>query len=513
MAASNASDGQVFLLKCELCGAKFSQSGQIVGGDAMCTHKFMPITAASPPAPAPKKQKIVYPTDPERKWLLIIEQNKQENGAHYTKFEADLKTLSLNKSSAMSAIATQIAALKEALENRRDQLEQELSDAFDERQSVIENNMKQLREHSVANEEAKDSAEDLLVSDTPIDEREKAIVTSCEGIIGSTPRLNYVETELRYSFDQLTRIESKLREFGTLHSMPVGSGKRCQFASTNAATKAPSAKPKDVTLPTVQFKSTTFDEAKQRVKLTFKIKDLDAKPVDGLDKVSAFLYIHVLAKLDDEDEEDEKAGDEQPLFEDSVKFTTDCQQNGKKWEMFVDYAFAPGITVAFKMKAKFVSPDAAKFNNAEGKWSREQTYEIPAAKVKAAKAKVDEKEEAVMESAVAAAVAIPPMAYAQGMNGQNGEEEKVEKAERKKGQISVLPTFEGVKKRVVLKYNPKKDVDDYKIETLRAKVIKKFEKKGLGDTFNLATEAGQVIATDDDVVAVLDHNMVLMVTQ
>jgi len=507
-----AAPQQVFLLSCPLCSARFTQTGQIVGGDSNCEHKFESIVATSPRPP------IVYPTDAERKWLRIIDQNKAENATHLTKFESDLITLSQNKSTALKAIATQIASLKEALENRRDQLEQELCDAFDERKTVIEANMTELGAHSVANEEAKDSAEELLISDQPIAERTKAIVGSCEGIINSTPKLNFVETELRYSFDQFQRIESKLKAFGLLHSMPVGAGKRCLFASTNAATKAPALSPKEVALPTVTFKSTTFDDAKQRVKLTFKIKDLDAQTVDGLERVSDHLFIHVFAKLDDEEEEDEKAGGvEQPLFEGSVKFTTDCAQNGKKWEMLVDHAFAEGITVAFKMKAKFVSPDTAKFKSTEGEWSREQTYEIPAAKA-------DEEEKSAIESAVTAAVSIPPMAYAPAQNGHqpgmNGGDQK-EKAkkevsqEKKKGQISVLILFQEVKKRVVLKFNSKKDIDDYKMAVLIERVAKKFKNKGLDGHFTLKTEAGQAIATDQDIIDVLENtkDLILLITQ
>jgi len=274
------------------------------------------------------------------------------------------------------------------------------------------------------------------------------------------------------------------------------------------------------------------------VKLTFKIKDLDAHTVDGLERVSDHLFIAVLAKLDDEEvEEDEKAGVEQTLFEDAVKFTTDCTQNGKKWEILVDHAFAEGVTVSFKMKAKFESPDTAKFKSAEGEWSREQTYKIP---VKA-KEKVDEKEkdkeQSAIESAVSAAVSIPPMAYAlaPAQNGQimdtsqghqpgmNGEEQKEQKEKvkkevaqaRKKGKISLLPMFQEVKKRVVLNFNAKKDIDEYTIDALMEKVAKKFKTKGLNGHFTLKTETGQAIATDQDILEVLEgtKDLILLITQ
>ena len=154
----------------------------------------------------------------------------------------------------MEAISTRIKMLKVALEKRQDELEEELTRAYKERQSKMYENMKALKDHRERNEETKEDSEDLLRGDQPEKEREKTIVSQCEEIITTTPKLKYIETQLRYTFDALETIERKIGEFGHLHSKPIDSGKLCVFQSTMDATKAPSATPKAVEVPTVQFK-------------------------------------------------------------------------------------------------------------------------------------------------------------------------------------------------------------------------------------------------------------------
>merc|ERR1719384_982120 len=52
-----------------------------------------------------------------------------------------------------------------------------------------------------------------------------------------------------------------------------------------------------------------------------------------------------------------------------------------KYILFVNHKFDPGLTVAFKMRPIFKSPNNNKWVSAEGEWSREQTYEIPEDKI------------------------------------------------------------------------------------------------------------------------------------
>lgn len=135
-----------------------TNEGKIVGGDPSCCHNFMPITAQQP-----KKQKIVYPSDAERNWLLIIDQNKEENGTHYNKFQEAVERLNKNKQIGMAEISSMIQTLQTKLDEREKKLQEDLANAFEERQTKIYQNMKALQEHKSKNEETKDNAEELLL--------------------------------------------------------------------------------------------------------------------------------------------------------------------------------------------------------------------------------------------------------------------------------------------------------------------------------------------------------------
>lgn len=238
--------------------------------------------------------------------------------------------------------------------------------------------------------------------------------------------------------------------------------------------------------------------------------------------------------------------------------------NGKKWELFVDHKFKPGITVAFKLKPKFKSPDESKFVSSEGKWSREQTYEIPEEGVvfslemngNSIKLALDDDDQALTnfsqftrkflgafnaklkpnESLMLAtseglltessnlskyasesftvrgwtkadtppvqevpAADIPPAAYSVSPRSEPGGGAGGGDASQKKGQISTIVVFAGQKKRVVLKFNPKKNVNEYRMDVLREKLTKKFKAKGLNGHFDLQTSDGQRIQHDQDI--------------
>ena len=112
---------------------------------------------------SPKKSTIVYPTDAERNWLRILDENKKENGKHDEKFKQDEKELNKLKSEGLQNISSMMKILRDALDERQDQLEKDLIVAFDERQSKMFENMKILKNHRVQNEEAKSDAEELLL--------------------------------------------------------------------------------------------------------------------------------------------------------------------------------------------------------------------------------------------------------------------------------------------------------------------------------------------------------------
>eukprot|EP00483_Globobulimina_turgida_P003549 UN03555 len=88
-----------------------------------------------------------------------------------------------------------------------------------------------------------------------------------------------------------------------------------------------------------------------------------------------FLQIHINCA---QDVDDEKTDDLTVIHEETLPFKhCNMHPNGKKYEVHVNKKFNPGITVAFKIKPLFESPNRDKYASCEGKWSREQTYEIP----------------------------------------------------------------------------------------------------------------------------------------
>merc|ERR1719229_554958 len=142
-----------------------TQSGTVVGGSSSCNHKYGPIVPMT--QQHPKRQKIVYPSDAERNWLRIIDQNKAENDSHYKQFQSDVTELNRFKATAMQEIASKIQTLQTKLRERQDEMENELAIAFEERQDKMRENMKALKEHKIKNEETKESSEKLLVGDEP----------------------------------------------------------------------------------------------------------------------------------------------------------------------------------------------------------------------------------------------------------------------------------------------------------------------------------------------------------
>eukprot|EP00483_Globobulimina_turgida_P002045 UN02047 len=64
----------------------------------------------------------------------------------------------------------------------------------------------------------------------------------------------------------------------------------------------------------------------------------------------------------------------------------------------------------------------------------------------------------------------------------------------------MIVVYNDQKKRVVLKNNPKKDLYEYTMNTLRSKIRKKY---GLTEHINLTTEAGQLIEKDQHIVQYL----------
>ena len=70
---------------------------------------------------------------------------------------------------------------------------------------------------------------------------------------------------------------------------------------------------------------------------------------------------------------------------------------------------------------------------------------------------------------------------------------------RKKSQISTVAVFGNEKKRVILKMNPKKGVNEYTMDILREKVLKKYKQKGLKGHFSVKMASGQAIQQDQDI--------------
>eukprot|EP00485_Elphidium_margaritaceum_P003972 CAMPEP_0202687266 /NCGR_PEP_ID=MMETSP1385-20130828/2967_1 /ASSEMBLY_ACC=CAM_ASM_000861 /TAXON_ID=933848 /ORGANISM="Elphidium margaritaceum" /LENGTH=82 /DNA_ID=CAMNT_0049342029 /DNA_START=40 /DNA_END=285 /DNA_ORIENTATION=+ len=72
--------------ECSKCGAKFTTAGTTLGGSDSCTpHSFGPVGGFH--------KNIVYPTDAERAWLAVLDDNKEENGEHFKQFETDMEQL------------------------------------------------------------------------------------------------------------------------------------------------------------------------------------------------------------------------------------------------------------------------------------------------------------------------------------------------------------------------------------------------------------------------------------
>eukprot|EP01084_Bolivina_argentea_P124294 220249_1 len=159
-----------FLMKCENCGMKINTLAQQIGGDTLCQHKMVPII--TPQAPQ-AKQRIVYPTDPERKWLGIMDQNKSENEVHSAKFKKDINILNQLKNKGLQDIKDNIASLQEKLVSRSKILQKNLTDSFNERQKAMYSSLQKLSDHKKNNEETKQQSEDLLLSSTPVQQREK----------------------------------------------------------------------------------------------------------------------------------------------------------------------------------------------------------------------------------------------------------------------------------------------------------------------------------------------------
>mmetsp|Transcript_13869 Transcript_13869/g.12421 ORF Transcript_13869/g.12421 Transcript_13869/m.12421 type:complete len:577 (+) Transcript_13869:106-1836(+) len=372
---STAGGAQTWLLECNNCGAKISASGTTSGGNPSCTHAFGPIGGYTAP-PKKGKRKIVYPTDAERKWLRIIDQNKDENEKHTVTFEKDQTQLAKLHKEGMEAIKIAIQALQTQLEERQEELEGDLNRAFEERKEKIKQNMAALEQHKTKNEETKDNAEDLLESnDKEEAEREKIIVGECENVINTTPQIKYIPTKLQYTFTSLKTIQGKIEKFGKLNTNPVTSGNKCDFDSMTAATKAPAATPKEVNLDDVlvlQLKNSTFDPKAKKVKLSFKVNPKKGN-IAGIDDPKKHLKVHVFCA---EDDEDQKGEDTAPIHEETVDFST-CKPLKNKFEISINHQFQPGLTIAFKLRPKFATPDETKWQESFGKWSREQTIDIP----------------------------------------------------------------------------------------------------------------------------------------
>eukprot|EP00484_Ammonia_sp_Unknown_P027283 CAMPEP_0197025150 /NCGR_PEP_ID=MMETSP1384-20130603/5561_1 /TAXON_ID=29189 /ORGANISM="Ammonia sp." /LENGTH=561 /DNA_ID=CAMNT_0042453643 /DNA_START=51 /DNA_END=1736 /DNA_ORIENTATION=+ len=358
-----------YVAECTKCGAKITTTGITVEGASSCEpHKFGAVGSYKP--------SIVYPTDPENAWLRTIDQNKKENEAHYAQFDEDCDEITKFKKTAHSEIASMIKLLRERLDDRQDALERELDDAFDERIGMMRDNMKALTDHKQKNEETKDEAEDLLRSDTAVEEREKKIVSGCENVINSTPELRYIPTELRYTFESLERIERMIEGFGTLHTKKTGSGKKCVFDSVRmpGMSRVASITPQKLELDkyvTLNLRSSVFDDETQRVKVSFKvITKGEEPPVDIKENLSIHIFVT-------EEAHDAKENDVVAIHEETVRLQ-DCTESRNRYEMFINKEFQPGLAIVYKIRPVFVTPDDSRYENSEGKWSREANVEIPA---------------------------------------------------------------------------------------------------------------------------------------
>jgi len=539
-----------YMAKCAKCGCKITTQGKMVGGDSNCSHDFKPL-------------QVVFPTDAERRWIDLIDENKGESVRHYKTFEDDLKTIGQRKTKALEEIAAKVQSLKRLLDSRQEELETEVMEQFKLRSSKMKENMTALQQHQQLNDDAKESSQDLLTGDKPKNEREKIIVGQCEKIINGTPQLKFVDTELRFEFDSLSIIETKIAHFGKLHYKPLSSGKPCVFESNRAAAQIPSSGPKQVTLPTVELKKSAFDDKAKRLQLAFKLSP-KKESIEG--HILDNLIVEVLCCEDKDD--DEKATESPPIHRQSVKFG-DCTLNERgRYELTVDHEFRPGLTINSKLRPIFKSPDPTKYIDGEGDWCKEQPFDLPA---KAAplvfklnlngqqetlsvdpehglyyemfesaflktfgrtlgpgdklllmssdgvlNEKSDLKKYVSSNDAIILGNIQPPLGSANPVGSLDdfsigsptpsttsitSPAPSVEPGStpRKKQKLSLLASYGAQKGWVILKSNPKKQVNDFTFKTLEEKVVKKFGKRGLAGQFTVTLDGHGLIQTDQDV--------------
>jgi len=540
-----ASGKTQYLMKCTGCKGKITNTGQMVGVDKNCIHNFKPLV-------------VVIPTDAERRWIDLNDRNNAECQRHYDQFENDLDEIASRKEKALEQIAAKIERLKGLLDSRQQVLETEVRNAFKERFSKMKANMAALKQQQEHNDDAKESNQDLLTGDKAVDEREKIIVGRCEKILSGTPKLQFIETELHFTFESESTIQRKIENFGVLHFKPLGSGERCVFESTlDASTQ--SVGPKRVTLPKVELKTSALDQVSKRLKLSFR---LDPKKEEVDEHILDHLSVRVMCCEDTE--EDEKADDSQPIYEQLVKFRS-CKflEAKSRYEITVDHAFKAGLTISSKLRAEFTSPDRTKYSDAKGPWCQDQNFDFPAEDLefnlslngrsmtmklypdhkalddfnlfaaefmKAFNQSVEPGAKLMLISATdgplnegsdlrklgSGNVVITGLVQSeQPEPARNSHPEKpvvpsspeqslsprASKGKAKKSQISTVAVFGSEKKRVILKRNPKKKLDEYNMKDLREKVCKKFKQKGLSGDFTLILASGQgtVIETDQDI--------------
>jgi len=383
----------------------------------------------------------------------------------------------------------------------------------------------------------------------------------------TTPDLKYIDTELKYKFDELQTIQRKIASFGILRTMPIGSGKQCIFKSIDNATNSPLyAPPKAVNLPSIHLKHSSFDEEKERVKLGFALNaDTMSKDVDVLQN----LYILVCCQRAVNVQE-QKENDEMKAIHEEVIAFKDCQMIKSIYHFYVNYEFGAGLAVAFKLKAKFMSPDKRQWNNPEGEWSLAQTCKIPKKVIlvvfkielngKSASMSLNDNDVAltdfaafkrtflnwfgkelteneqlvlkvsdeelsekskliryatdsfVIKGQIEESFVKPhsyrpqmieedeliPMAPGKDDVDDDDEDDMQIELDPPK-QISTIATYAGKKKRVLLRNNEKKQLYEYTMDALQDQLVKKFKAKKLKLPFNITTDKGQAIQTDEDI--------------
>eukprot|EP01084_Bolivina_argentea_P110760 197702_1 len=323
--------------------------GVVVGGDKSCGHIYVQINNL---------------TNVERHWLRMIDVNKEENERHTKQFEGDILHLNNFKEMAMAQMTEKIKELRDKLNARQKQIQDELTKVFEQRRDKIYENIEALNDCKLKNEKTKESSEEMLqqpcaVCDEKELQREKTIVDACKNIINNSPNLHYIETQLHIEFKQLDDITREISQFGKLIQHPIDSGEKCQFKSCSDAL------PKQIAIPWIQITNSTYDRNKEQVKLSFEI-------IEEID-IMEHLQICVSCVYDDEDDKE----DELNLIHEQISTFRDCTRNGEKWELYVDKRFNPGMTIAFKLKPKFKSPNAQTFADSDGKWSMVQIHDIP----------------------------------------------------------------------------------------------------------------------------------------